>query len=104
MSPTVRIVKTPDVLHGKPRINGTRIGVFMIAEAIRQGDSTVADTIESFPDLTREEITAALNYYDAHPEAMDVLRMQREANKRNKTARLSRTRRERSRRCPSSTE
>jgi uncharacterized protein (DUF433 family) len=89
MSTTVEIVKTPDVLHGKPRIDGTRIGVFMIAEGIREGDWTVDETLESYPDLTQAEVTAALDYYDDHPEAMAVIRTRREA--------ISRRRREQSR-------
>lgn len=82
MSTHATIVKTPDVLHGKPRIDGTRIGVFMIAEGIREGSWTVAETLEAYPDLTRTEIDAALDYYDDHPEAMDVIRTRREATKR----------------------
>lgn len=82
MSTTVEIVKTPDVLHGKPRFEGTRIGVFMIAEGIREGDWTVEETLESYPDLTREQVHAALDYYDDHPEAMDVIRTRKEANRR----------------------
>lgn len=83
MSTTVEIVKTPDILHGKPRIDGTRLGVFMIGEGIREGDWTVEDTLASYPDLTRAEVTAALDYYDDHPEAMDIIRMRREALRRH---------------------
>lgn len=82
MTTTVEIVKTPDILHGKPRIEGTRIGVFMLGEGIREGGWTVEETLASYPDLTRTEITAALDYYDDHPEAMDVIRTRREAIKR----------------------
>jgi uncharacterized protein (DUF433 family) len=82
MSTTIRIVKTPDVLHGKPRIKGTRIGVFTIGESVREGGQPVDDVLEAYPDLTRERITAALDYYDNHPEAMDVIRQRREATKR----------------------
>lgn len=82
MSTTVKIVKTPDVLHGKPPIDGTRIGVFMIGESIREGNRTVDDTVESFPDLSWAEVNAALDYYDDHPEAMDVIRTRREAIRR----------------------
>lgn len=34
----VAIVRTPDVLHGQPRIDGTRLGVFTIGESVRRGD------------------------------------------------------------------
>lgn len=82
MSTTVEIVKTPDVLHGKPRIEGTRIGVFMIAEGIHEGNRTIEEVLDGYPDLTREQVEAALDYYDDHPEAMDVIRTRKEANYR----------------------
>ena len=52
MSETSAIVRTPDVLGGKPRIEGTRIGVHMIAESIREGTHTVGTTLAGFPDLS----------------------------------------------------
>ncbi|WP_160132745.1 DUF433 domain-containing protein [Halococcus salsus] len=82
MSTHVKIVKTPDVLHGKPRFDGTRIGVYMIAEGIREGGWTVEETVAEYPDLSREQVDAALDYYDDHPEAMDVIRQGKEANRR----------------------
>lgn len=75
------IVKTPDILGGKPRIDGTRIGVFTIGESIREGNQTIDDVVDGYPELSREAVTAALEYYDAHPEAMDVIRTQRVATK-----------------------
>jgi uncharacterized protein (DUF433 family) len=80
MSTTVEIVKTPDVLHGKPRIEGTRIGVFMLGESVREGGQTIAELLEGYPDLTREQIEAALAYYDDHPNEMETLRARREAH------------------------
>lgn len=38
---TIAIVETPDVLHEKPRIEGTRIGVLMVGECIRDGEQSV---------------------------------------------------------------
>lgn len=81
MSTMAAIVKTPDVLHGKPRIEGTRIGVFMIGESVRQGSQTIDDLLTAHPDLTREQVELALDYYDEYPELMDTLRTQREAYK-----------------------
>jgi uncharacterized protein (DUF433 family) len=81
MSTTVEIVKTPDVLHGNPRLQGTRFGVFMLGESVRRSDRTPADLREDHPDLSREQIELALDYYDDHPELMDTLRTQREAYK-----------------------
>jgi uncharacterized protein (DUF433 family) len=83
MSTHVRIVKDPDVLHGKPRVEGTRIGVFMIAESIREGEHTIESVLEGYPDLSRAQVDAALEYYDDHPEAMDVIRQRKEATRRH---------------------
>lgn len=78
----VAIVKTPSVIGGKPRIEGTRMGVFLLGERVRKGGESVDDLLESYPHLSRTEVSAALAYYDAHPEAMDVIRKRREATKR----------------------
>lgn len=80
MSTTVRIVKTPDVLHGKPRIEGTRIGIFQVGELVRQQEWTVADVAEQF-EIDREQVEAALDYYDEHPELVEMLRAQRAATR-----------------------
>ncbi|MFH1702209.1 MAG: DUF433 domain-containing protein [Nitrospirota bacterium] len=55
------IVSTPDVLRGKPRIKGTRIPVSLILGYLAAGN-TVEEIIEEFPDLTREQIAACLDY------------------------------------------
>jgi len=81
MSTTVRIVKTPDVLHGKPRIEGTRIGVFQIGELVRCQDWTLEEITEQF-ELDRAQAEAAVEYYDEHTELMETLRAQHEAGRR----------------------
>jgi uncharacterized protein (DUF433 family) len=55
------IVSTPDVLRGKPRIKGTRIPVSLILGYLAAGN-TAEEIIEEFPDLTREQIAACLDY------------------------------------------
>jgi uncharacterized protein (DUF433 family) len=87
MSKAVEIVKTPDVLHGKPRIEGTRIGAFTIGESVRAGGQSIEDMLTAHPDLTREQVEAALDYYDDHPEAMDILRQQQAATRQRVLAR-----------------
>lgn len=82
MSTTIRIVKTPDVLHGKPRIEGTRVGVFTLGVAAREHGDSVEELLDEYPHLDREQIEAALDYYDAHPELMEYIRTQKEATKR----------------------
>jgi uncharacterized protein (DUF433 family) len=73
-----RIVKTPEVLHGQARFDGTRIGVFMIADMIRDGDWTAREVAEEYPDLSRADVDAALAYYDDHPEELARWREARE--------------------------
>jgi uncharacterized protein (DUF433 family) len=82
MSTTVRIVKTPDVLHGKPRIEGTRVGVFQIGTLVREREWSVEDATGQF-DLDVSQIQAAVEYYDEHPELMETLRAQEEARQQS---------------------
>lgn len=82
MSTTVRIVKTPDVLHGKPRIKGTRVGVFQIGTLVREREWSVEDATGQF-DLDVSQIQAAVEYYDEHPELMETLRAQEEARQQS---------------------
>ena len=55
------IVSTPEVLSGKPRVDGTRIPVALILGYLAAG-STYDEIIKEFPDLTREDIAACLDY------------------------------------------
>ena len=55
------IVSTPDVLKGKPRIRGTRIPVSLILGYLATGNSA-EDIIKEFPDLTKDQIAACLDY------------------------------------------
>ena len=55
------IVSTPEVLSGKPRIDGTRIPVALVLGYLAAG-STYDEIINEFPDLTREDIAACLDY------------------------------------------
>ncbi|HEU4741644.1 MAG TPA: DUF433 domain-containing protein [Meiothermus sp.] len=56
-----RINSNPDVLRGRPRVRGTRIAVYMILEALAVGMSVEA-VLEEYPDLTPQDIQAALVY------------------------------------------
>jgi len=56
-----RIVSTPDVLRGKPRIRDTRIPVSLILGYLAEGAS-LDDLQREFPDLTPDDITACLRY------------------------------------------
>lgn len=71
---TARIVKTPEVLHGQPRLDGTRYGVFMFGDMIREGEWTASEVVNEYPDLSREDVDTMLAYYDDHPEEMQRAR------------------------------
>ncbi|HBI25011.1 MAG TPA: hypothetical protein DDX84_12625 [Nitrospiraceae bacterium] len=55
------IVSTTDVLRGKPRIKGTRIPVSLILGYLAAGN-TIEEIIGEYPDLTKEQIVACLDY------------------------------------------
>ena len=55
------IVSTPDVLRGKPRIKGTRIPVSLVLGYLAAGKNT-QEIQKEFPDLTKEQIAACLDY------------------------------------------
>ena len=78
MSVTIPVVSTPDVLNGTPRIEGTRISVQRVGALVREHGWSRGAITDEF-DLTVDEISAALGYYDAHPEEMDRIATQRDA-------------------------
>ena len=61
------IVSTPEVLRGKPRIKGTRIPVSLLLGYLAASHS-MESIIDEFPDLTKEHITACLEYARALSE------------------------------------
>ena len=61
MSWRERVVSTPEVLRGKPRIRGTRIPISLILGYLA-ADYTYDETIKEFPDLKKEDILACLDY------------------------------------------
>lgn len=54
-----RIISTPDVLRGRPRIKGTRITVSLLLEAVAM-QMSVDEIRVQWPDLTKQDIQAAL--------------------------------------------
>ena len=56
-----RIEVNPGVMLGKPVIRGTRIPVGLILRKLGEG-AAVADLLDAYPRLTREDIQAALAY------------------------------------------
>ena len=56
-----RIVIAPDLHHGEPCIKGTRIPVAVIVGSLADG-MTMAQIREAYPQLTDDDIRAALAY------------------------------------------
>ena len=56
-----RITFSPDVCNGKPVVKGTRIAVQTVLEFLAAGDS-LDDVIQEYPELTREDGQACLDY------------------------------------------
>jgi hypothetical protein len=50
----------------------------MIGESIREAGRTVEEVLEGYPDLSREQVEAALDYYDDHPDEMAALQAEEE--------------------------
>ena len=56
-----RIVVNPKIMVGKPIIRGTRIPVDAILNRLADG-MTISDILEEYPNITEEDIRAALTY------------------------------------------
>ena len=56
-----RIVVDPNICSGKPTVRGTRIMVKNILGMVA-GGYTMAGIIEAYPELTKNDVTAALEY------------------------------------------
>ena len=55
-----RIVSDPRLHHGEPCIRGTRIPVALLVGSL--ADVSVEEMLKLYPQLTREDIQAALRY------------------------------------------
>jgi|MudIll2142460700_1097286.scaffolds.fasta_scaffold950438_2 uncharacterized protein (DUF433 family) len=56
-----RIVVNPKIMVGKPIIRGTRIPIDAILNRLADG-MTISDILEEYPNITEEDIRAALVY------------------------------------------
>ncbi|PSP78920.1 DUF433 domain-containing protein [Halobacteriales archaeon QS_1_68_20] len=72
-----RIVSTPDVLGGDPRIDGTRIGVYHVHELV-EGRGLNPGTVADRFDLDVADVYRALAYYHEHPGEMAEIDARRE--------------------------
>jgi uncharacterized protein (DUF433 family) len=63
------IVRTDDVLHGQPRLKGTRIGVLHIYDMVVDGDADAASAADAL-DISLGDVYAALAYYYHNTDEM----------------------------------
>lgn len=66
-----RIELDPRVCNGKPVIKGTRIPITVILEQLAEGE-TWDSILSGYPELTREDIHAALHYARASIDHTDL--------------------------------
>lgn len=66
-----RIELDPRVCNGKPVIKGTRIPITVILEQLAEG-KTWDSILSVYPELTREDIHAALHYARASIDNTDL--------------------------------
>lgn len=74
---STRIVSTPDVLGGDPRIEGRRLSVFFIHEQV-EGRGLDPGTVADRYDLDVADVYRALAYYHENPDEMAEIRARRE--------------------------
>ena len=60
-----RIVRNPDIIGGKPIIEGTRLSVELILGWLVAGSSR-EELLASYPNLTNEQISACIEYALKH--------------------------------------
>lgn len=65
-----RIVCEPDLCSGEPCIRGTRIPVAIIVASL--AEMTMDDLLREYPQLTREDLQAALYYAAEASQSMLV--------------------------------
>jgi uncharacterized protein (DUF433 family) len=66
-----RIIVDPEILVGKPVVNGTRIPVELVLKRLSQ-DLHVDTLLEAYPRLTIEDIKACLAYAEAQIAGEDL--------------------------------
>jgi len=66
-----RITLNPDILAGKPIIQGTRLAVEFIIDLLAQGWSN-DEVLRNYPGITLEDIQACLSYASAALKAEKV--------------------------------
>lgn len=65
------IVKEPNYCGGKAALDDTRVRVMNVVFLHKRG-KTEAEILETYPDLNRAQVYAALAYYYDHPEEIEA--------------------------------
>lgn len=74
---SARIVTTPDVLGGEPRIEGRRISVRQIHEWVESAGRTPQSVADRY-DLDVADVYRALTYYHDNPAEMQAVQRRRD--------------------------
>lgn len=61
MSGIKGITVDPDIMAGKPVVEGTRIPVYVVLEMLSEGDD-IEEINEAYPDLSKEDVKACIEY------------------------------------------
>ena len=67
MSLLSRVVSTPDVVGGRPRVAGTRVRVSDVLGMLADG-ATAAEIVEDYPYLSYDDIAACLEFAAAQSD------------------------------------
>ena len=59
-----KIVKSEDTLHGKPRVEGTRIGVKTLYDLYTLKDMSLEEIADQYSSITVEEVESAVDYVE----------------------------------------
>jgi len=76
-----RIVSTPDVLGGDPRVEGRRLSVCFIYEQV-EGRGLAPQTVADRHDLDVASVYRALAYYHERPEEMADIQARRKRRRK----------------------
>lgn len=56
-----RIAVDPEIVHGKPRVRGTRVTVQVVLELLAAGE-TIEQMLHDYDELTHDDVLAVLEY------------------------------------------
>jgi uncharacterized protein (DUF433 family) len=66
------VVRTPGTCGGRARIDGTRIAVWLVVDAIVRRGGTPEEVVEAHPHLNLAQVHDALSYFYDHREEIEA--------------------------------